>query len=265
MTAESTTKLRVEDLRIRFGSTEVVHGVDARVDGGGILGLIGESGSGKTTIGRAIAGFHPASGGRILLNGQALPARRPRAERRRIQLVFQDPALSLNPGLRVEEMLLELLRAGEGRTDTARERERRYRELLDMVALTPELAKRRPSHLSGGQRQRAAIARALATGPEVLIADEPTSALDVAVQAEILTLFASLATDRGLAIVLISHDLRVVERLTSEIVVLRDGRVEESGSTADVLRDPKSEYTRELLAAVPQLDARRGEAPGGAD
>ncbi|WP_288113859.1 ATP-binding cassette domain-containing protein, partial [Microbacterium sp. SCN 71-21] len=169
------------------------------------------------------------------------------------QMEFTDPSLALNPLRTIDSVLRELLRRTRPRRSAA-ERETALNDLLESVALTPELARRRPGHLSGGQRQRAAIARALAVDPEVLVADEPTSALDVSVQAEILELLDELARRQGLAIVLITHDLRVVERLADEVIVLEQGRVQEQGAVADVLRRPTSAYTRALIDAVPRLD-----------
>lgn len=264
--------LAVRDLGVRYGSREAVAHVSFELRGA--LGLVGESGSGKTTIARAIAGELPTVDGEIAFGGAVLPAgrgsrrpRRTRAQRGAIQLIPQDPGSSLNPRRRVGSALAEVLRAhastgsiaGNGTGSIARAAiATRVSELLTEVGLDAELAGVYPHELSGGQRQRVAIARALATSPQVLIADEATSALDVSVQAEILALLARLRDERGLALLVISHDIAVIHELCDSVVVLRGGTVVEQGP--NVLTAPSAEYTRELLSAVVRLP---GSSPRG--
>ena len=222
---------------------------------GEVVGLVGESGSGKSTIGKALAGLVPVADGRAEVAGVELAGasmRRRRAVRSRIGYVFQDPASSLNPRNTVGRSVAEPLVL---HTDASRaERADRVRELLVQVRLPSEFAERYPHELSGGQRQRVAIARALALKPSLLIADEPTSALDVSVQASVLDLLEQLQRSLGFACLFISHDLAVVRRLSDRVVVLRDGRVVESGLAAQVLEAPTDAYTRRLLAAAPVAD-----------
>ena len=240
--------LTLSDAAVRYGGRDTVSGVTFAVRGS--LGLVGESGSGKTTIARAIAGELPLSAGSIAFEGRTLsPRRRSRALRTAIQLIPQDPASSLNPRRTAGAAIGEVLRvaAGVPRAEIAT----RVASLLAEVGLGPELARAYPHELSGGQRQRVAIARALAAGPRLLIADEATSALDVSVQAEVIALLKRLREERGLALLVISHDLAVVHELCDDVVVLRGGRVVERG--ARVLVEPNEPYTRELIAAIPRL------------
>ena len=256
--------LAVRDLGVRYGSREAVAHVSFELRGA--LGLVGESGSGKTTIARAIAGELPTVDGEIAFGGAVLPAgrgsrrpRRTRAQRGAIQLIPQDPGSSLNPRRRVGSALAEVLRVHSGAGRPAPDAiATRVAELLTEVGLDAALAGAYPHELSGGQRQRVAIARALATSPQVLIADEATSALDVSVQAEILALLARLRDERGLALLVISHDLAVIHELCDSVVVLRGGTVVEQGP--NVLTAPSAEYTRELLSAVVRLP---GSSPRG--
>lgn len=243
--------LRLEGISIDYGSHRAVRSADLTVDTGEIVGIVGESGSGKTTLGRAITGFVNPSEGSLLWEGQPLPPRRTLEQRRQIQMVFQDPFLSLNPRLTVAQTFTELLRV-HGRMP-ASELSKRLEELLARVELAPSLARSRPAHLSGGQRQRVAIGRALAVEPRLIVADEPTSALDVSVQAAILALFASLRSELGTAVIIITHDLGVVETLCDRVVVMKDGEIVEQGLAADVLAQPQHPYTQRLLAAVPRL------------
>jgi oligopeptide/dipeptide ABC transporter ATP-binding protein len=251
--------LDVIDATVRFpvrgGDPLVaVDGVSLSLPAGGALGLVGESGCGKTTLARAIAGIQPLSGGRVELDGAPL-ARRSRAEHRAIQLVFQDPYSSLNPRLRIRSMLHELLSVhGLARGEAA---EQRSGELIERVGLPAAALDRRPAAFSGGQRQRLAIARALAVEPQVIVADEPVSALDVSIQATILALFASIRADSGVSLLLISHDLAVVRQLCREVAVMYLGRIVERGSREQIFDDPRHPYTRALLEAAPRL---RGEA-----
>ena len=271
----ATPLLEVEDLEVRFGPVRAVDGVSFSVPAGPFgLGLVGESGSGKTTTGRAILRLVAVAGGSIRLQGEdvlRLRRSRLRTYRRTVQIVFQDPTTSLDPRMRVGKAVAEGLRAHDivGRAEVGD----RAGTLLEEVGLDAALADRFPHQLSGGQRQRVAIARALAVQPRLLVLDEPTSALDVTVQARILALIGALRRDRGLAYVLISHNLAVVEQLCEETVVLYLGRVVERGPTGDVLSRPAHPYTVALRSAVPEIDlaARRsrvvlpGTVPDPAD
>jgi peptide/nickel transport system ATP-binding protein len=233
-------------------ASDVSFGVAER----GCVAIVGESGSGKTTIARAIVGLHAPSSGRVLLGGEELPPlarRRSVEQRRRIQIVFQNPAEALNPRHSVADsiarpaQLLRRLSHSGARAEVGR--------LLEAVRLPSATAGRYPRELSGGERQRVAIARALAAGPEVLVCDEITSALDVSVQAVVLELLRELREQLGLAVVFITHDLGVVATIADEILVLDSGSICERGSTAEVLAAPQDPYTRRLLEAAPSLSA----------
>jgi ABC-type glutathione transport system ATPase component len=247
--------LDVRDLRVAYGDREVVHGVSFDVREGPFgLGLIGESGSGKTTIARAVLRLMPLSGGEVLFSGRPVSALRGRdlkAYRRAVQVVLQDGSEALNPRMRVGASIAEALAVHD--IVPRAERAGRVADLLAEVGLEDQHARRWPHQLSGGQRQRVIIARALAVEPRLLVLDEPTSALDVTVQARILGLIERLRSERGLAYLLITHNLAVVDRLCEECVVLRDGHVIEAGTTAHVLDDPQTEHTKALRAAVPEL------------
>ncbi len=254
---------RLRDVAVRYArrGEPTVSGVDLALAAGRTTGLVGESGSGKSTIGRALAGLVPVVGGSVEVEGADLRTargRRLRGIRSRVGIVFQDPASSLNPRQTIGWSIAEpLLVHGEG---TSTSRAARVRDLLSAVQLDPSWAERFPHQLSGGQRQRVAVARALALHPALVIADEPTSALDVTVQAAVLDLLARLQDDFGFGMLLISHDLAVVRQLADDVVVLRDGRIVEHGSTASVLDDPQQDYTRMLLAAAPVADPERQAA-----
>ncbi len=221
---------------------------------GETLGLVGESGSGKSTVGRCIVGLAPFDSGRVLFNGRALqPGARFRAESQgRIQMVFQDPYASLNPRHRIGPTLAAgPLAQGVPKAEAMA----RAIELLQLVGLGPEAADRFPHEFSGGQRQRIGIARALAMRPELLVADEPVSALDVSVQAQVLQLFAEVRERFKLAMVFITHDLRVAGEMCDHIAVMQRGQIVEYGETAQVLADPQHAYTRTLIEAQPRLTA----------
>ncbi|MFF5986420.1 ATP-binding cassette domain-containing protein [Prauserella flavalba] len=252
MTAEG---LAVEDLTVRFGrgarATTALDGVSVTVPAGHTVGLVGESGSGKSTLAKAILGIVPVESGRVLLDGtdvSGLGRHERRAFLRRVQLIPQDPYSSLNPRRTIAQTLAEALDPAwarvRGHTDA-------ITSALEEVALPADAAQRYPHEFSGGQRQRIAIARALITRPEVVIADEITSALDVSVQAEVLRLLARLRRELDLTMLFISHNLAVVEQVSDEVVVLRHGHVVEAGTAGDVFTAPASGYTRALLAAVP--------------
>ena len=223
---------------------------------GEIVGLVGESGSGKSTLGRAPLGLVPITSGDITLFSARLGAvsrRQMRKLRSRIGVIFQDPGGSLDPRMTVGDSIAEplIMHGIEGRRPDRRQRQSRVDELLDAVRLPVGTASRYPHELSGGQRQRIGLARALALTPELLIADEPTSALDVSVQDEVLSLLLDLQKKFGFGCLFISHDLAVVHSVCQRVTVMRNGRVIESGDTAEVLLHPQASYTRRLLASVP--------------
>jgi peptide/nickel transport system ATP-binding protein len=233
-------------------SYDAVREVSFRLRAGETLGVVGESGSGKTTVARIVLGLTEPDAGAVRFDGgpwSGIPERSRRAARHRIQAVQQDPLGSFDPRFTVERVIGEAVAL----TGPRRGRERRaaVTELLDRVGLPAALLDRRPLELSGGQRQRVAIARALAPSPDVIVCDEPVSALDVSVQAQILDLLDDLRRDTGVALLFISHDLGVVHHVSDRIVVMKDGRVVETGDVEEVFAHPAEEYTRELLAAVP--------------
>ena len=237
------------------GSGETLRAVDhvtLHVDPGETLGLVGESGCGKTTVGRLILRLMPATAGRIVFEGQDithLPERRLRDFRRAVQVVFQDPYSSLNPRLTVRDIVGEPLRNFGA---TRRAAAARVGELLDTVGLPPDYMTRYPHAFSGGQRQRIGIARALALGPRLLVCDEAVSSLDVSVQAQILNLLADLQRQLGLALLFISHNLAVVRHVSQRVAVMYLGRLVEVAPEADLFDHPRHPYTRALLAAVPE-------------
>jgi ABC-type glutathione transport system ATPase component len=226
-----------------------VDDVTFALERGRILGIVGESGSGKSSVARCVVGHQRATAGAVLLDGEPVATPRSLRDRRRVQMVFQDPYSSLNPSMTVAQTLAEPLRVH--RLRPPQEIDRRVDELMELVGLDRRLRTARPRGLSGGQRQRASIARALALEPEVLVADEPVSALDVSVQAVILNLLGDLREEMAMSILLISHDMAVVSHLCDDVVVMSAGRVVESGPVDSVFTHPEHPYTRELLAAVP--------------
>ncbi|MFG2483670.1 ABC transporter ATP-binding protein [Streptomyces virginiae] len=247
--------LEVTGLRRSYGAVRAVDDASFVLPEGGSLGIVGESGSGKTTTARIIVGLERADEGEVLVGGRNRTARgegRGRARRlaraREVQMVFQDPYLSLDPRTGVEAALRETLRLHF----PGRDHVKRIRELLDQVGLGTRAADALPRQLSGGQRQRVAIARALAVEPSVLVLDEAVAALDVSVQAQILNLLADIREQTGIGYLFITHDLGVVRCVTDEIVVMRHGRIVEAGATAEVLAAPRHPYTRLLLESVPR-------------
>jgi peptide/nickel transport system ATP-binding protein len=265
--ATGPTVLEVRGLaaehRSRRETVVVAHDVNFAVARGQCVALVGESGSGKTTIARVIAGLHPVSAGEVLLDGQTLPdsaSRRTVEQRRRIQLIFQNPAEALNPRHTVRGTIArpaQLLRRMT-RTDANAEVDR----LLEHVRLSARSAERYPRELSGGEQQRVAIARALAANPDVILCDEITSALDVSIQAAVLKLLTDLQAELGLTLLFITHDLGVVATIADEVLLLEQGRVCEQGPTATVLTAPKHPYTRKLLDAAPSVAGALTGTPG---
>jgi oligopeptide transport system ATP-binding protein len=239
-----------------MGEIKAVTNVSFNVPSGKTVGLVGESGSGKTTIGMAILRLVPITSGKILFRGTditTLSQKAFRPLRRQIQMIFQDPFGSLNPRWNILKTVTEPLRVHFPALNLS-QREDRAAELLRKVGLQPELLRRYPHEFSGGQRQRIGIARALAVEPALIVCDEPVSALDVSVQAQIVNLLADLQSELGITYLFIAHDLAVVEHISNEVVVLCRGEVVEAASAEMLYREPKHEYTRNLLASVPTLD-----------
>ncbi len=264
--------LRVSDLsvgvRTRSGISPIVSDVSFTVGPGEALALVGESGCGKTTTLRAVLGLFPQSiepiGGRIDFESQDLLTLSPRQLRtvrgNRIAVIWQDPQSSLDPVMRVGDQIVEAIRAHESISRQAAAA--RARELMTKVELSERLFRAYPHELSGGQRQRVGIASAISMNPAVLLADEPTTALDVTVQATVLELLAGLRAELGLAMLLVSHDIAVVASTCDSIAVMYGGRIVESGSTAQVLRQPLHQYTAGLLACAPDVE-QVGRRPRG--
>jgi len=239
----------------RSAPVHAADGVTLRIDRGEMLGLVGESGSGKSTVGQVLAGLVPATSGSVRVCDVDLreaSRKEQLAVRKRVGVVFQDPASTLNPRWTIAQAIGEPL--GLHTSLRGSELRDRVAHLLEIVQLSPDLADRFSHELSGGQRQRVSIARAVALDPDVLIADEPTSALDVSVQQRILEVFADLQQRLGFSCLFISHNLAVVERVTGRVAVMHQGRIVEQGPTRDVLGSPQDPYTQRLLAAAPVAD-----------
>ena len=265
MSEQASPILRVDDLRVHFTPRttlfsrdpepiRAVDGVSFHVAQGETLGLVGESGSGKTTVGRAVLRLIDATSGRVEFEGHDVlnaSSREMHALRKRMQIVFQDPAGALNPRMRVSEIVSEPLRvhhvARGGKNLRAH-----AAALLERCGMPASSADRYPHEFSGGQRQRIVIARALALNPRFLVCDEPTSALDVSVQAQILNLLKDLQRDLGLSYLFISHDMSVIAHMCDRVAVMLRGKIVEQGAREGVLFDPKHDYTKRLLSAVPE-------------
>ncbi|MCB9064569.1 MAG: ABC transporter ATP-binding protein [Chitinophagales bacterium] len=231
---------------------KAVQGVSFDLHKGEVLGLVGESGCGKSTIGRSIMGLLPIQEGQVLFNGEdlaQLPQKDWQRVRRQVQLIFQDPYGSLNPRMSIGDMLMEPLAVHN--IVPKRERKNEAQRLLDLVHLPQDSLKRYPHQFSGGQRQRLGIARALAVRPQLLICDESVSALDVSVQAQILNLLKELQAEFNLSYLFISHDLNVVHYISDRVMVMQNGRFVEQGDAEQVLRHPQNEYTKKLVSAIP--------------
>ncbi|QDG77258.1 ABC transporter ATP-binding protein [Labrenzia sp. PHM005] len=255
---------------------EVVHAVDEvnlDIREGEVLGLVGESGCGKSTLGRVVAGIHAPSSGQLLFQGNdvaAMSSAEQRAATLAIQMIFQDPFASLNPRMRVEDIIGE---APQFHGIVSRSEASDYvDDIMRKVGLDPSLKRRYAHQFSGGQRQRIGIARALAVKPKFLVCDEAIAALDVSIQAQVINLFMDLREEFGLTYLFISHDLSVVEHIADRVAIMYLGRIVESASTEEIFSAPKHPYTKALLAEAPRLDQRKrdfapieGEIPSPLD
>lgn len=264
---DSQALLNVRDLRVHFSvrgslpwvapaKVKAVNGIDIDILPGETLGVVGESGCGKTTLGMAILGLQPINSGEIIFNGKRLG--QGAQDRAGMQVIFQDPFSSLNPKRRVWKSVGEpMLVRGAGRADTRK----RVAELFDAVGLQAAYLERLPHQFSGGQRQRLAIARALVLRPQLIVCDEPVSALDVSVQSQVLNLLNQLQKDFGLAYLFISHDLTVVKNVSDRIAVVYLGKVVESAPADQLFKSASHPYTRALLDAVPRLSSAKSSSP----
>ena len=261
--------MKVQDLKMHFpirqglfstvaGYVYAVDGVSFAIKKGESLGLVGESGCGKTTVGRCLLRLYKPTAGKIFFEGQALQGMSRKAIsriRRKVQMIFQDPYSSLNPRMRVRDIIGEVLKVHK--ITTPARRKDRVVELLRAVGLQPDHGARYPHEFSGGQRQRIGIARALAMNPKLIVADEPVSALDVSIQAQVINLLDRLKEQFGFSFLIIAHDMSVVEHVADRIAVMYLGRLTEVASDREIYTTPKHPYTQALMAAVPVA------APGG--
>jgi ABC-type dipeptide/oligopeptide/nickel transport system ATPase subunit len=244
-----TGAIEVRDVtRVYRTGTRAVQGVSLQIPAGSRFGIVGESGSGKSTLLRMIAGLDTPTSGDVLLDGTPVDKLPAKTRAARLQMVFQDPMASLDPRMRIADIVAEPLRVQGVPDERAR-----VRAALEQVGLDASMLRRYPHQFSGGQRQRISIARAVAADPQVLLADEAVSALDVTVRATVLALLDRITAERGLTLVFVSHDLSVIRRVCDTVAVLRDGVLVESGPVQTVYGTPQQDYTRELLAAVPTL------------
>jgi oligopeptide transport system ATP-binding protein len=253
--------LQVEDVSVRYGELEAVRNVSLSLAPGETLGLVGESGCGKSSLGRAVLALEPVATGQILFDGSRvhdLKGAALKAFRRKAQMVFQDPFGSLNPRMSVGAAIDEVLFV-HGVCATKAARRQRAAALFGDVGLNPGWLRRYPHEFSGGQRQRIGIARALALEPKLLVADEPVSALDVSVQADMVRLLKKLQREYGLAYLFIGHDLAVVREMSDRIAVMYNGEIVETGSADQICDKPQHGYTQKLLSAVPDIDRALAE------
>jgi oligopeptide/dipeptide ABC transporter ATP-binding protein len=259
--------LQVENLSVHFGSSrarasrrkqgvlKAVDDVTFSIAKGEVLGLVGESGCGKSTVSRALLRLVPLTGGKVIFNGRDLAVLSPktlRAEREKLQMVFQDPYASLNPSMTVEQTISELLLIHRG--GSRAQRREQVGQILREVELAPEFMSRYPHEFSGGQRQRICIARALVLHPDLVVADEPVSSLDVSIQAQIINLLQELQEKHQLTYLFISHDLSVVRHISRHVAIMYLGRIVELADTAQIYSDPLHPYAQALLSAVPVPD-----------
>ena len=243
--------LELRSVGFSYGSRRVLDDVSLRLDEGESLGLVGESGAGKSTILRLLLGFASPQAGQVLFEGDPLSRESMRRFRASVQPVFQDPYSSLDPRQRIDRIVGEPLRSL--RLASGTEARDRIAEALESVGLPADTARRYPHEFSGGQRQRIAIARAVVSRPRVLLADEPVSALDVTTRVQVLELLDRLRRENGLSLIMVSHDLTAIASACERTAVLQDGRVVEQGQTSSVLHEPEHPYTRALVEAVPRL------------
>ena len=269
------TLLRVRDLEVTFAipprgawpwtpsaSLRAVAGISFDLAAGETIGIVGESGSGKSTLARAIVGTIPAAGGQVLWQGSdllAMGAAARRAQRRDVQMIFQDPIAALNPRMTVGQIIAEPLITHQPDTPADAVRAR-VRDIMERVGLLPNQLNRYPHEFSGGQGQRIGIARALILKPKLVICDEPVSALDVSIRAQVVNLLADLQKEMGLSMIFIAHDLSVVKHISDRIMVMYLGRAMELAPARDLIRQPRHPYTKALIASVPIPDPRAERA-----